>query len=36
MKLYDLLIASEDLDEAGDVRRWLQDLVKYYKTLESF
>jgi len=31
MKLYDLLIEIEDLDEAGDVRRWLQELVKYYK-----
>ena len=30
MKLYDLLIEIEDLDEAGDVRRWLQELVKYY------
>ena len=31
MKLYDLLIEIEDPDEAGDVRRWLQELVKYYK-----
>ena len=31
MKLYDLLIEIEDLGEARDVRRWLQELVKYYK-----
>ena len=32
MKLYDIIKEFEDLDDAGDVRRWLQDLVKYYKT----
>ena len=31
MKLYDIIKEFEDLDEAGDVRRWLQELVKYYK-----
>ena len=31
MKLYDLLIEIEDLDEAGDVSKWLKELVKYYK-----
>ena len=31
MKLYDLLIEIEDLDEAGNVRKWLKELVKHYK-----
>ena len=35
MKLYDLLIEIEDLDEAGDVRKWLKELVKYYKNYQK-
>ena len=31
MKLYDIIKEFENLDEAGDVRRFLRELIKHYK-----
>ena len=31
MKLYDIVKEFEDLDEGGDVRKFLKELVKHYK-----
>ena len=31
MKLYDIIKEVENLDEAGDVRRFLRELIKHYK-----
>ena len=31
MKLYDIVKEFEDLDEAGDVRKFLKELIKQYK-----